>query len=316
MAKDVKVCSKVARGQVWMVNGDDNSWKTGSVGSVTGKTRPYVIVSCKENNLHSTTFNAVAVSTGTDDYYPMHVGYKYNGKPQIVQCEQIKTFDIIDLKDYMYTLSDDIMTEVDIALANQLELSLRIPSYDRLVELIEKIAKAKASEFNAKYQNVTDDAIQEIASRLEAVFKVDESAIDKYADTLADKVELPSANVTLKKATEINPVKNVQRSNTSVASGRTGSNNAYVVKTDNLNNTEPTVNTKDVKPAHEYTEVKRTPISQIPTGAGRNKWTEENKQKFLEDCDKYGPETVAQMWGLKDKRAVYSYKYMFKGADQ
>ena len=60
MAK--KVISKVARGQVWMVNGDDVNFKS-NPGSVTAKTRPYLVVSCKENNLHSTTFNAVAIFT-------------------------------------------------------------------------------------------------------------------------------------------------------------------------------------------------------------------------------------------------------------
>lgn len=290
MNKEVKVCSKVARGQVWMINGDNESYKTGSVGSVTSKTRPYVIVSCKENNLHSTTFNALAISTGSDDFYPMHVFYRYAGRPQNIQCEQIKTFDVIDLKEYMYTLGDDIMDKVDTALANQLGLSLRAPSYDRLVETIEKIAKAKAFELTAKQKKVTDENIQDIASRLETIFNVEEST---------DEVT--------KKIMDANPVEfKAQNSTVSVASSRTDDSKKCVVKTDSLNKSKPT---------REYSESKRTPISQIPAGTGRNKWTEENKKKFLEDCEKYGPETVAQMWGLKDKKAVYSYKYMFKGAD-
>lgn len=294
--KTSDVICTVKRGQVWYIEVDKeiSTSDINRVGnSITAKGRPWLIVSCEKNNIHSTTFNAVPISTGAD-YYPMHVAFNYNGRPQVIQCEQIRTWNLSDLTDYKYSLSDAFMEKVDIALANQLGLSMQIPSFGSIVEVIEKIAKIKASEFNSQYQKVTDEAIQEIASRLENIFKVDKSALETYSQSLADKVELPEPKVNITKATEINPVKNVQDSNSN------SSDTAKVVSA---------VEEKPVEPNKE--SAKRTPISQM-SSKGQNKWTEENKIQFLIDCDNYGPETVAKMWGLKDKKAVYTYKYLFK----
>lgn len=265
-----RVFSKVARGQVWFIKGDNVNYKN-SPGSVTAKSRPYLIVSCKENNLNSTTFNAVPISTGNDDY-PMHVRYTYNGRPQVIQCEQIKTFDICDLKEYMYTLSDEIMNKVNIAIANQLELTDNIPSYKTLIDMVENIARVKAKEFNSMNQKVTDNTVQEIASKIQSIFNIDEPFSKKKVEYIEDtKENIPVSEVieeAIQFESETNPI-------------------------------------SDLIP-------KRTPISNMPT-RGKKKWNDDNKKKFLEDCEKYGPEDIVKIWGLKNKASVYQYKYLFKG---
>lgn len=271
-----KVTSRVARGQVWIIKGDDVNYKFND-SSVIGKTRPYVIVSCKENNLHSCTFNAVPIS-GRPDKLPMHVQFMEKGKIQSIQVEQIRTFDVTDLKEYQYTLSDEIMSKVNAAIVNQLELYTAIPSYNELVDLVENIAKIKAKEFNIQNQKVTNDTVKEIASRIESVFsspvEEDIEEINEEENPQEDIPEEPNKPVPIKESIK-----------------------EFITHRAPENINKPK---KEVK----FSGTKNT---------SRNKWTPENKKKFLEDCEKYGPEDVASKWGLKDKRAVFSYKYLFKG---
>lgn len=123
---------KVFRGQVWYIEEDPYITKQKMLTSVQAKSRPWLIISCEENNIHSTTFNAVPISTGENDYFPAHVFFwntqRHPNAPQLILCEQPMTFDIQMLarrgNNYMYTLSSKIMAEVSVKLANQLQISL------------------------------------------------------------------------------------------------------------------------------------------------------------------------------------------------
>lgn len=91
-----KVYSEFRRGDVWYVKLKDEFGDNQNNSSVQRKSRPYLIVSCEENNNCAPTINAVPITTRPSDHLPMHIYYDYNGRHQLVLCEQITTLSVID----------------------------------------------------------------------------------------------------------------------------------------------------------------------------------------------------------------------------
>lgn len=65
--------SKFKRGDVWYLHMDTESGDGIEKSSVQKKSRPYVIVSCEENNNNAPTFNVLPICTRNNDHLPMHV---------------------------------------------------------------------------------------------------------------------------------------------------------------------------------------------------------------------------------------------------
>lgn len=106
------------RGEVYYVFKQDVS----TVGSEQGAGRPAVIVSNNVGNTHSATVEVVFLTTKPKTDLPTHVSVRSTLKPSIALCEQITTLDTCKLGDYMCTLSDTEMSQIDIALAISLGL--------------------------------------------------------------------------------------------------------------------------------------------------------------------------------------------------
>lgn len=76
---------KVSRGQLWWVNLDP------TIGSEIQKTRPAVIVSPDELNVHLNTVVVVPLTSG--QAYPFRVPTKVQGKPGVAAVDQVRTID-------------------------------------------------------------------------------------------------------------------------------------------------------------------------------------------------------------------------------
>ncbi len=87
--------------------------------------RPGVIVSNDRNNASSGCLEVVFMTTQPKKNLPTHVLVRQDtARPSTVLCEQITTVDIGRFSDYMGTLTEEEMLEVDKALAISLGLNL------------------------------------------------------------------------------------------------------------------------------------------------------------------------------------------------
>lgn len=177
-----KVYSKFRRGDVWYVklakeSGDDNKDS-----SVQRKSRPYLIVSCEENNNCAPTINAVPITTRPNDHLPMHVYFNYENRHQLVLCEQITTLSVMDFhrngSAFMYSFNSDFMEQIDSALAGQLGLRPRVADMKVIENLIEKAAADKEAELKRKYESSIEARVTSIANMLAKKFGIQLTAQD------------------------------------------------------------------------------------------------------------------------------------------
>lgn len=111
----------IRRGDVFFVN----FGKT--VGSIQGRVRPVIVLQNDIGNKHSPT---IIVATITSKSYkkrtmPTHIVFNMNGlsKESVVQLEQITTIDKQQIKKYVGTMPDDVMSKINEAVKISLALS-------------------------------------------------------------------------------------------------------------------------------------------------------------------------------------------------
>lgn len=264
----MKEFQRVSRGQVWYINEDTQitaSKIQNDKDHVQAKSRIWLVVSCESNNIYSPIVNCVPITTGNKDNYPMHVFYMMGNHPQVILCEQIRTFNMKDLTDYRYTLTKEVMSKVNDALAGQLELTISIPSYEALMNMIDTIANYKAKEMKSECMKVTEGTILGIANRIQSLFSVTKEDKQAYEDKIIQEVQ--SANIN----PEITP-----------------------------------------EPIAKKVTDKVEAIEEPGKKSGRSKWTPSMMDEFLQDCEKLSTTEIANKYGLRDKKSVYTYKYNFK----
>ena len=151
--------SRYRRGDVWFLHLDDETGDGSRTSSVQKKSRPYLIVSCEENNLNAPTFNVVPITTRDSDHLPMHVYFRYmdgpeGGRNQLILCEQITTVSVeifLSSKSrFMYSLSIELMNKVDEALTRQLGLKPRVADMHILERIVNELAETEAKRIEAQ----------------------------------------------------------------------------------------------------------------------------------------------------------------------
>lgn len=141
----MKTIRKCSRGQVWFLV--DPYLPREYDGSVQGKNRPWLIVSNDTCNQSSPILTAVPLTTQPKSNLPVHVEFNDGKLTQIILCEQIRTISESLLHNsgsyYKYTLSPEIMQEVDNALAIQLNITLSFPNAERFWKSLESLIRTK-----------------------------------------------------------------------------------------------------------------------------------------------------------------------------
>jgi uncharacterized radical SAM superfamily Fe-S cluster-containing enzyme len=101
-----------------------------------------------------------------------------------VQCEQITTLNKSDFDNATYVghMNEGIMQKIEIALANQLGVSVQVPSLEELENIIEKIANSKAESIKNESIKVTDNYVISVIDKLQKAFNITDEAI-KIEDT-------------------------------------------------------------------------------------------------------------------------------------
>lgn len=159
---------KVSRGQVWFLV-DQDVPAVHYKDSIQGKNRPWLIVSNDTCNQSSTIYTVVPLTTACKSNLPVHVQYNDNDKLQTVLCEQLRSVPerlfFNSGSYYKYTLSDEIMRQVDEALSVQLGLSLLMPNSERFWSSVEQMIRIKVKE-SIKSAKVESIDISKISTML------------------------------------------------------------------------------------------------------------------------------------------------------
>lgn len=100
---------KFLRGQVWWWEPQNKETN----GNLQNSNRPCLIVGNNKGNKYSPILLIVTCTTEDKKYMPTHVKFEMYGKENTLLCEQIRTINTNELGDYVYTLDEETMKEVD-----------------------------------------------------------------------------------------------------------------------------------------------------------------------------------------------------------
>lgn len=271
--------SRYRRGDVWWLKLPYENGDGIKDSSVQRKSRPYLIVSCEENNLNSPTFNVVPISTKDSDHLPMHVYFRYqeadNGeRNQLILCEQVTTVSIKAFEDsrsyFMYSLNLDLMNKVDEALTRQLGLKPRIADMHVLERIVHEIAEVELAKIEAAKKKDSGMRVEQLAQYLSDTFNLN-------VDTTALQEGLEYRPEELRYADK----KQVQEMRESAKSRK--------------------------KPAE-----KKKP-------APRKKWSDFDKKRFLEEYESNSARVAAAKFGVTESTAyslAYQFRKQLKGVKE
>lgn len=261
----LKYYSRFKRGDVWFLYMPLEESSTGT--SVIKKSRPYLIVSCEENNNCAPTLNVVPITTRDSDHLPPHVYFRYDiGTPdsrnQLVLCEQITTvgMDVFNHpKSYfMYSFSLEFMNKVDEALAAQLGLRVRVADMNILDALIDKLVKQKEADIKKLQEDALNVRVEDLAARLAKKFGLEMSTAEMLNGLVYNNPDLEYAPAELREELET------------------------------------TARERTTRPA-------------VATKVSKNVWTQETKTAFVNDYKTLGVEACMDKYSLTKKSAQQMY---------
>lgn len=332
-----KTYSRVQRGQVYWFNPTKvyggNLNFTGFNGkeyksSVQMGNRPWLVISNNEGNASSPTCNIVPITTEEKADIPVHVHFNYEGKRQTLLVEQPKTVDCLALKDYICTLSDDLMEKVEKAIAIQYSVRSTVTyadfNLDNTIQYLETlvsniISKKMEAQRNQVSPSQIEDAAIQLGQMIEDLVgedvkpavnqqpeqKVDSTPVAKKATKPISKPQLPHSCNPDKPNRPVKPVK----PNYSGMSAIEKFNARY-----NMSHPQGTID-KDYGGTQSERAKQTLSCEKDKKSSGkRNTWTVERRKQYLEDCDKMSPAEVQQKYGFTNIQSVFQTKYVCKNA--
>lgn len=278
--------SKFRRGDVWFLHISSEDGDGRAASSVEKKSRPYLIVSCEENNMNAPTINVIPITTRNNDRLPMHVFFVYqdgsaNGRNQLILCEQVTTMSELVFNSsssrFMYSLSLELMNRVDEALTRQLGLKPRVADMKIIERLIEECAAKKEAELKQQKE-------AEVQQRVESI-----------VNDIAKRFGLELSSDVLQNNQEYRPEELQQADKETVAEMR-----KTAAKRKSLEAVKPVMEakakqTKTAKPEEDAASRKK-----------RSKWTPEGKRQFLLDYKTLNLAQMAEKYGIKKSSIAYN----------
>ncbi len=150
---------KVARGQVYFYNALWGIFGKNNVppdlllrGSLERKARPYIVISTNEGNKSSTTCNLLPITRRNKTAIPSQVQFFYNGYFQVILTEQPITANISDLGNYMFTVSEEVLQQLEKGIAIQfgLEDNFYLNQFKKLENKIAILSNQLSNNFLQK----------------------------------------------------------------------------------------------------------------------------------------------------------------------
>lgn len=111
----------IKRGEIYYVN------KMPVVGAEHEAGRPAVVVSTDRHNAKSGTIEVVYLTTRSKGMMPEHIFCSATGTDSTILCEQITTVSVDRVSDYITTLTEEEMLDVEAGLLHSLGMESYIP---------------------------------------------------------------------------------------------------------------------------------------------------------------------------------------------
>lgn len=272
--------SRYRRGDVWFLHFDEENGDGIRTSSVQKKSRPYLIVSCEENNLNAPIFNVVPITTRDSDHFPMHVYFRYmdgqdGGRNQLILCEQITTVSIEVFQSpksrFMYSFTLELMNKVDTALARQLGLKPKVADMHVLEQIVSELAEVEAKRIEAMKEKEVQMRVESLAAFLIKKFNLNLDAA-LLSNTECKDTEL--------KQTDQSAVRTVREAVED--------------------------SSKPANPELIATELTADEQNSTNKPKKRHKWSIEEKRQFLEDYKKLSISQMSEKYGIKKSSVSYN----------
>ena len=153
------------RGQVWWANLGENY-----NGHVQGGTRPVVIISNDRGNYYSNLCIVIPCTSSDRKEMPTHVHYSLNGTKNLILTEQIVTINKDQLKGYIGTLDDELLTKVEETLTETLGLENYMAGAG-WNNLVEECRCSRAVALEPDEEESIEEILPEESEELTAVFE-------------------------------------------------------------------------------------------------------------------------------------------------
>lgn len=273
----MKELSVFKRGQVWYINDNRKN-----IGSIQGKSRPYLVVSNDKCNANSPVIHMAPLTTQDKTSMPTHVQIydPYRRINQVILCEQVmpkSVPDITPIAEYRYALTEEKMKEVDRALAAQFGIPYGGVTMDDFEELLDMLKDEKIAQIKAEADKLTTPRAEAYVDKLlEEVDKITTPSVPVTAPV----VEPPKAQPT-QQVTPATPKKPTSAPVASKNNGKPMSQidkfNMRLQRAQELQGKAPAQATAPV--------VTTTPTTKDDASPKRNRWTEERKREFVADAE-------------------------------
>lgn len=306
--------SRFRRGDVWFLHFDSETGDGLMTSSVQKKSRPYLIVSCEENNLNAPTFNVIPITTRDSDHLPMHVYFRYmegpeGGRNQLILCEQITTVSVLTFNhpqsNFMYSLSIELMNKVDDALARQLGLKPRVADMTVLERIVTELADTQAKKIEEQKQREAQIRVEEIAEMLAKKFNLNITTQEllngtEYRDAelqLADKQTVAEMRKTAKERREP-PKSELQKLCDEVGITK------MQLLAETYGKAEPAHLEQVREVAKRKIEEETKPVEE--KAKKKHRWTDEEKEQFLADYSSLSISEMSEKYGIKKSSITYN----------
>lgn len=321
--------SKFRRGDVWFLHFNSECGDGKVASSVEKKSRPYLIVSCEENNMNAPTINVVPITTRNNDHLPMHVFFVYqdgtpNGRNQMVLCEQITTVSELVFNHpqshFMYSFDLVFMNKIDEALTRQLGLKPRVADMKIIERLIDELASKKEAELKRAKEAEVQKRVEDIVAQLSQRFGLNLSSDVLQNDQeyrpeelqMADKADVKKMRDTAarrKSKAEVEPVLRAKAESQQTFLDSVAAE-VGIPKQDVLGemyHLKPGAHIEEIKAAaKKVDEAQKQPKHQKGTS-----WTDDQKREFVADYASLSISAVSAKWGLT-KKSIQQTAWKFK----
>lgn len=295
--------SRVQRGMVFWFNPDKVYKEQMEFESPKGKryktsiqhgNRPWLVVSNNEGNNSARTCNVIPITTEQNKTeIPVHVRFEFEGIPQLILVEQPRTVDIAALGEYMCTVSDEVMEQVEKAQAIQFAIRPSITYLDITLDKVTDYLRNLVSYILQEKQVLIE---RQESLTINGGGAVPMSNIEDAALQLGEMIE---DLVGVSK-----PEKPVEAPKPQPAHGsQIEKFNQRLAKSQQIKQQEQP-KTQPTAVVEENTTQKRK----------RNSWTEESRKAYLVDCEKMTPQEIMVKYNFKSVQSVFQTKYACKNA--
>lgn len=267
--------------------------------------RDFLVISNDTNNSFSPTCNIIPITTSTTKSdIPTHVKFNYFGKELTVLCEQIYTIHVQELYKYEYTLSDEILSKVEDALAVQLNMNRSRydaginASLDQIESIIQGIINKKVEEANRNRKaNAIDveDAVLRLGEGLMTLLG------DDNTPTKKNNIKVEEAPLT----TNLKVEDTIVSTPITIAHSDSNKNNT-VIKPAAIKSSKPQSQVDKFYNRYPNLNKDKPQSSDKPT---RRKWTKESMQEFMDDANRFSPTDMVKKYNFKDTNDYYKTRY-------